>query len=381
MSMHLELEPKSENLQSSNDLKARSTGVVMRKMTDSSRVIALHIVRAIAVSSSLLLVASLSAQEKGEVTKVGTTAAQFLKIDVSPRGAAIGGAFVAIANDASALYWNVAGISRLGQNDVLFAHTNWIADIGFNYGAVVVSLDENNAVGASITSLTMGDMEVRTVDFPEGTGEKFSAGSFAAGVSYARNLTDAFSIGVTAKYINEHIWHMSASSFALDLGTLYRTGFHDFTIGMSISNFGTKMRYAGDDAIIYYNVNPGHFGSNQTVVADLRTDEWPIPLLFRVGVSMQPLKAEEHRLIVDVDALHPNDNTESLNVGAEYIFRDILFIRGGYRALFQQDRQGGLSLGVGVAYDIAGARLKADYAWNDFGVLQKVQRFSIGIQF
>lgn len=320
-------------------------------------------------------------QVTGQVTNVGTTAAQFLKIDPSPRGAAMGGAFVSIANDVSALYWNVAGIAQLQNNEVLLSHTNWFAGIGYDYGAAALVLGDIGTIGLSITSLSMGDMEVRTVTFPEGTGEKFSAGDLAFAASYARNLTDMFSIGFTAKYVNEYIWHMSASAVALDIATLYRTGFHGLALGMSISNFGTPMKFAGDNAIVYYNINPGYNGSNQNIIADLRTDSWNLPLTFRFGVSFQPLATDMNRLIISVDALHPNDNTESLNLGGEYIFYDVVSLRAGYRSLFQKDSEGGLTLGAGVAYNLGQTRLKADFGWANYGRLLSVTRFALGIQF
>ena len=98
----------------------------------------------------------------------------------------------------------------------------------------------------------MPDDKVRTVDQPEGTGEYFSAGDLAFGISYARKLTDRFSIGFTAKYIQESIWHMSSSAFAIDAGTIFRTDlFGGMVIGASISNFGTSMKLSGIDTRTY----------------------------------------------------------------------------------------------------------------------------------
>ena len=322
-----------------------------------------------------------SAQGSGETTKAGTTAAQFLKIDPTPRAAAFGGAFAAVASDVSALYWNPSGISRLTRNEGILSHTGWIADINYNFGGVVVPLGSIGTIGASVMTLGTEDMDVRTVDEPEGTGEKFGAGDLAAGLSYARNLTDRFSIGFTAKYIREYIWHMTASTFALDVGTLYRTDFHGLTIGMSITNFGGKMKYEGRDAITYINVNPGKAGTNDKVVADIRTDEWSLPLAFRVGLAAEPVAADAHHLIVAIDAIHANDNTECINFGAEYTFMDMISLRGGYRSLFRTDSEEGLTLGGGVRYDLAGTTLKADYSWAYFGRLKSVQRFSFAVEF
>jgi hypothetical protein len=122
--------------------------------------------------------------ESQNVSKVGTTAAPFLNIGVGSRAVAMGGAFVATSDDATALYWNVAGISRVNKNQVLLDHSEWLAGINFDFAGAVLNLENIGTVGVSFTSLSMGNMERTTELQPEGTGEKFAAGSFAIGVAY-----------------------------------------------------------------------------------------------------------------------------------------------------------------------------------------------------
>src|SRR5258707_5672695 len=141
------------------------------------------------------------------VSKSGTSAATFLEIPVGAQAVAMGGAFISRAADATALYWNAAGIASLRQNQVIVSHTNWIADTKFDFAGLVLPLHELGTIRLSITSLSMEDMAVRTVELPEGTGEFFSAGDLAAGISYARSLTDRFSVGFTAKYIPQSNSH------------------------------------------------------------------------------------------------------------------------------------------------------------------------------
>ncbi|MEK7670819.1 MAG: PorV/PorQ family protein, partial [Bacteroidota bacterium] len=182
------------------------------------------------------------------VSKSGTTAAVFLEIPVGARAMGMGGAFVGTANDVTSLYWNTAGIARLPRNEALFAHNEWLADTKFDYAALAVPLEDFGTLGLSFTSLSMDDMLVRTVEKPDGTGERFSAGSFAVGLHYARNLSEKFSIGFTAKYISERIWDMQAQAFAVDVGTLFTTNYlNGMRIGAQISNFGTDMKLSGRD--------------------------------------------------------------------------------------------------------------------------------------
>jgi opacity protein-like surface antigen len=328
-----------------------------------------------------LVISNLTLAEN--ITKVGTTAAPFLQIGVGSRATAMGGAFVAVANDATAIYWNPGGMSRLPLNEVVLIHSEWLADTKFDFVGIILPLGQFGTLGASLTSLDMGEMKVRTIEEPEGTGEMFSASDLAMGLSYARNLTERFSIGFNAKYIQQKIWHMSASSIAVDIGVLFRTQFNDMTIGMSISNFGDKMKMEGKDTMVQHDIDPEHLGNNDRINAHLDTDSWALPLIFRVGVAMEVISfGSNNHLTMAVDAIHPNDQSEYINTGMEYVTNDMFFLRVGYKSLFMKDNEAGFSAGAGMKYNLTGnVNIKMDYAYADFGRLENVQRFSLGLTF
>ena len=100
-----------------------------------------------------------------------------------------------------ALYWNPAGIVNIGRPMAHFYHSPWIADVQFNHSAVVTPLDRSSSIGFFITSVTMDEMQVRTVKSPEGTGDYYSANDFAASVSYGKRMVDLFAFGASFKYI------------------------------------------------------------------------------------------------------------------------------------------------------------------------------------
>lgn len=315
-------------------------------------------------------------------TKVGSTAAPFLNIGIGPRAVSMGGGFSATANDVTALYWNPAGISRTEYNEAMFAHTSWFADITFNWAGAKINLGGLGAVGLSVTYLDYGEMEVTTLREQDGTGEMFTAKDMAIALSYAYNLTDRFSIGGSVKYINQSIWNSSADAVAFDIGTLFYSEIFNMRIAATISNFGTDMRLSGKDLLVLYDVNPNIYGNNDQILANLRTDSYPLPLLFRVGVAMDLINTPLNKLTVGVDALHPNDNSESLNVGGEYVFNDFLSIRAGYKSLFLKNSEEGLTFGVGVKYDFyPGFGINFDYAYQDFGILKNTQHFSFSVRF
>ena len=317
-----------------------------------------------------------------DVSKTGTTVAPFLEIPVGATAVGMGGAFVSLANDATALYWNAAGIASFQQNQAVFVHTNWIADTRFDFAGVAVPLSGFGTLGLSFTSLSMADMIVRTVELPEGTGEYFSAGDIAMGISYARQLTDRFAIGITTKYIQQTIWHESASAFAVDVGTTFKTDlFGGMTIGASLSNFGSKMQLSGRDTRNFGRVDPTKLGSNDQIPSNLEMNSWDLPLLFQFGVSTNVLKSEEYRWTVAADALNPSDDYQSMNVGTEFSYRDYLYLRCGYQNLFLVQAEGGLSFGVGLSSNmlLGNASLMFNYGYRDFGRLTSIHTFSLGM--
>lgn len=315
-------------------------------------------------------------------TKVGSTAAPFLNVGMGPRAISMGGAFAATANDVSTLYWNPAGASRMESNGALFLHSTWFADITYNWAGSIVNLGSYGAVGLSVTYLDYGKMEVTTLSEQEGTGEYFSAQDIALSITYSYNLTDRFSIGMNGKYINQKIWNSSASAFAVDLGTLFISDFYGIRIGASISNFGTDMQLDGKDLYVLYDINPNIHGNNDQILTKLKTDTYPLPLVFRVGIAKDVSIGNHSRLTIAADAIHPNDNAESVNFGGEYSFNENIFFRAGYKSLFLTNSEEGLNVGFGLKYEVADKIfLNLDYAYQDFGKLNYTQQFGLGIQF
>lgn len=317
-----------------------------------------------------------------QVSKVGTTALTFLKIDAGARQVGMGSAGVANTEDALGLFWNPAGIARLNQIHTVFTHTQWFADIQLNFLGFGLPIQGVGTLGFQATFLSMDPMERTTVAFPEGTGETFNAGSYAIGVSFARSLTDRFAIGGTVKVVREEIYNSSATGIAFDVGTLFTTGFNRMQLGMSISNYGTKVKMDGRDLLTQVDIDPNRSGNNETINTVLKTESYDLPLYFRVGLSMDVLQgAARSNLILSVDAIHPNDDVEYINVGAEYILCNMFALRGGYKSLFAIDAEEGLSMGAGFKLNVLRYFLNIDYAYRDFGRLGDVQMFTIGFIF
>jgi len=320
----------------------------------------------------------------GGFSKVGTAAAQFLKISAGARPMGMGETYVAVANDASTLYWNPAGITNIDMMTVGFSHTQWFAEIFHNYAGFVVPLSENDGFGVSIISLNTNEQEVTTVEQPEGAGVYYSVNNIAIGLSYARKLTNWFTVGVTAKYIEEDLYNESASTFALDIGTYLKTGFHNLVIGMCISNFGGNMQLDGRDLIQLVDINKSISGEYNPS-AELKTEPYSLPLNFRVGVSMDVIggkdsffESDVHRLTLAVDGNHPNDNVERINIGSEYSWNETVFARVGYKVNYDVENW---TYGAGVKLNLGNQKISFDYALVDYYDLGKVSRISVEIGF
>ncbi len=326
--------------------------------------------------------------------RVGTTTANFLEIGYGSAGAALGDAYASLATDVSAAYWNPAGLAFMRKHEAQFTYQPWLVDINSAFVGVGLVLPRIGTLALSLTQVGYGEMQVTTMEMQDGTGESFSPVDFAFGLSYGRQLAQWFSFGATAKYISSKIWHMNASAMAVDLGVMVNTQFFAFsgrredglTIGMSISNYGTKMKYDGMDLLNPIDILPNENGNYRDVPGQFKLEGWELPLIFRVGASLSPIVSDHHRLTLALDALHPNNNSESVNLGAEYalIFptTGTFFLRAGYKGLAMSESEYGLTFGGGVHLRMMNnLGIKVDYAFRNMGILGNTHCYTVGVLF
>ena len=313
------------------------------------------------------------------VTKRGTTAADFLGIPVGARAAAMGGAISASVDDLTSLYWNPAGLSALVGGAATVEYATWLAEIDFNYFAVAQNFGAGT-VALAITSMRTPEMEVTTVAAQNGTGETYTALSYALALGFARPLTDRFGIGATVKVINERIWNSTASGVAFDIGTTFVTPFRGVRLGASISNFGTKMQLGGDDLLVKVDIDPNNGGNNESNRASLNTDRFDLPLMMRIGLAHDVINNESTRFTLAVDAMNPNNSEQYVNVGAEVgLLGDLFQVRGGYSELFLGDPTRGWTVGAGLRYRFAPINLAVDYSYEVMEYFSDVNRFTVAL--
>ena len=339
----------------------------------------------ILIITAILLALALSTQAQ-TFSRVGTSMAQFLKIPAGARGAALGGAYAAASEDVYAMAWNPAGIGRIRETSLGGTYNTYIADINYSYLGFSIPVDASSSFGVSGMFITTDPIEITTIEQPNGTGTYYDYSGLVLGASYSRWLTDRLTVGLTVKMIREAIYRESASTVAFDIGSQFDTGLYGIRLAMAVTNFGGKMQLDGPDINATSNTNPNLQGTRDTD-AKLSTVEWPLPMIFRMGIMMDIwggnnaiLGSEVNRLTLIVDANDPLDHNLRGNVGVEYEWNQLLALRAGQHVNYD-DNTLGLTFGGGLKLQTGNTRFAIDYAYQDFGILNSVHQYTLSFYF
>ncbi|MFH1368655.1 MAG: PorV/PorQ family protein [Elusimicrobiota bacterium] len=337
--------------------------------------------------TALILTSSITI---ASASAAGTTSANFLKIAPGARPAAFGEAYTSIANDASAVYWNSAGLANLKQKEFILSHNVWFQDIQHSFVAFAVPFTSslsrypsNKCIGISATYLNAGDMERRDATGSL-SGDSFTASDLSISCAYGRNLKQAIgyplSAGIAIKFIKQSIAEYSANSVAFDAGLMYpfKAVGMPFNFGLAVLNVGTPITFI--------------------------RESYPLPLTYKAGISFAPLaKSLALPMLVSFDASFPNDGDMSWRIGTEFSAGSVLQLRAGYmnqdtltRSALTGGKIGltdnsavtrltGLMAGFGInipmnRFSGPGSMLNLDYAFVPYGELGNTHRISMGVK-
>lgn len=307
--------------------------------------------------------------------RLGGAGAQFLTIGSGSRPLALGGAYVALAEGIDAIYWNPAGLAMEEHTVFSFSHIQLFANQLKKENVAFVRPGLGGAIGVSAIAFLSGDIDITTVESPEGTGETYTANDFAAGISYARMMTDKFTAGLTLKLINQNIYQCSAFGWAFDLGGTYNTGLRNLRLGFVIQNFGPDMRFGGE--LLEFSTSTTEL-MNEDVAAQYKSSSYSLPLSFQVGVAYDLLSSGNNRIIALLDGVHPIDQDEIFAAGLEYWLGETYSIRLGYT---DRDNKG-LSFGLGAKIPLGGnVRALVDYGYMLHDYLDATQHFTISFSY
>jgi len=329
--------------------------------------------KAMIIIFSVVLIVNIGSGIASENEKLAQTGFQFLSVVSDARASGMAEAMTSLETGSSALFFNPAGMANMeGLIDISASDNQWIADIRHNTFSLALNLanGEYGVLGFSLQTVDYGDFYGTRVDKSTDLGyvdtEIFKLTAMAAGVGYAKRLTDRFSVGGQVRWVEQDLGKSiipvistdldttegetenSLTPLAFDFGTQFKTGFKSLVFGMSVRNFSKEIKYVEEG--------------------------FQLPLVFNLGISMDVLDFMEpgtidHSLLLSLDASHYRSHAEQIKVGLDYQLMHLLSIRGGY---ITNNNESGLSFGVGVhSYGLG-----LDYAYTPFGVFDKVQRMT-----
>ncbi len=317
--------------------------------------------------------------------KVGSTSMQFLKVMPCARATAMGDAYSVIASGADAVFWNPAGLASIEGRQISMTYIQWILDTKQGAFAFAMPLGSIGAVGLQLQYIDFGDIPEAIwgapyssdPNYPGLTGNTFRPYSYLAGLTYAKQITDKFSTGLSVKYAYESLYNGQsvvavtktndtttvntwANGLLFDFGLHYNTGFRSVEIAAAVQNFGANIQFA--------------------------VDANPAPLALRVGIAANIIGKnallmidDASRLGIAFDLFQPNDFTQQYHLGLEYEYSQMIALRAGYKINYDAD---GFTAGVGVHQSFGKMSLTFDYSYGSMNYnLGNVQRISVGVGF
>lgn len=326
---------------------------------------------------SLIFSSQVSFSQIG-LNKTAQSTMNFLLVGTSPRACALGEAFTAIGSGSESMFYNPSGLTTMDREfDIILNYTKWIADINYLSGAAAWNLGVYGVVGINLLTVNYGDIKgtslvspSESTNYPLGykdNGNLSNVGAYSVGLSYAKAISEAFSIGGNIKLAGQNLGESdfgitskknNAAKLVFDAGVRYATGFKGFTFGMSIRNFSTSIKREEIDE--------------------------QLPLLFSLGTAVNLMDvideeyAESNSVMLAVDFLHPNNYSERVNIGIEYKFQQMIAVRFGY----QTNRDiASWSAGLGFNTSILEYDVQVNYSFSKFDIFDNVQRVSIAFSF
>lgn len=296
--------------------------------------------------------------------KEGTSGAKFLNVGVGARAAAMADAYDPIASGPEAIFWNAAGLVTVENQGFSVSDNEWIAETRM-IGASYARRFGFGTVGVMVTSMMYGDMDVTTIEEPNGTGETFSAMDMAAGVGMARRLTDRFTVGGTVKFVRCAFSGIDgvdpAMGVAFDVGTQYMTGFRTLRMAIALQNLGPELQYGGTYEELQRNREEYQLEE---------FDSFSLPVVVRLGVAYDPIES----MTLCINASHPNDADETIDFGGEWWPLEMVAIRGGYKLNYDAAEYTG-----GVGFQFGGFR--PDFSYTGMGLLGESLKATLSYDF
>jgi len=323
----------------------------------------------------------------GQKNRVAQSGMAYLGISLSARINAMGDAATACAKGTEGMWHNPSVISDINNWSIAVNQVDWLVDTKLYGAAIAHSFGKWGTIALDVTYMDWGDIQgTRPVDKainPHGfelTGE-IGVEDYAIGLAYARRISDKFALGFKVKRLHESLGNKSyvvdeytdpvtgqsvrttdekewqLNDWALDCGTIYDVGWKGLKLAMTMQNLSRNMKY-------FY-------------------EEFQTPMTFRLGLAMDvfelwPSLSDNIDLNLSLDALHPNDHSESLHVGTELVLKNKFALRAGYKSNHSVES---LAFGLGVVFNFGSVQGVFDYAYGTANYFKDINRFSMSFAF
>ncbi|MFA5575000.1 MAG: PorV/PorQ family protein [Brumimicrobium sp.] len=253
----------------------------------------------------------------GNEDRIGSAGASELLVNPWARSTAFGSAGIATDNGLEAQFSNIAGLAFTDKTQIKFNYTTWLGDAGIslNSAGIAQRIGEASVIAVSLQAFGYGDIDITTVDLPEGGIGTFTPRHNVINVGYARSFSNSIYAGLNMKVVTENIANMRATGVAFDAGVRYVTGKQEqVKFGITLRNVGTPMKFSGDGLakeVAYKSTT-----TEATLVQ--RSASYELPSMLAMGFGYDFIFNENHVLTAAV-AFHANSFTnDQFNVGLDY---------------------------------------------------------------
>jgi hypothetical protein len=363
---------------------------------------------ALLLAATLSVPASLTAQitSTADNTGYGTTAAEFLLLGANARGMALGGFYAAVATDVGGLNANPGAVALIKRPGAQGSQLDWVGGSKLNWGAVAMPFGGgSSAIGFQLGNFGFSDQPVYTPQSVDGTGEFYSVQEQFVAATLAKNFSDRFSVGVTAKGVFDKLGQVSGSAFAVDFGTHFHSQLAGKAVrfAFSVQNLGSELTYSGQSLRqkIARDSLPGDGDiASLPQQAQYETSPFALPTMFRVALAYDFISMKDARLTLGTEFNQMRTNKAAFGGGAEFAADHLggtpfgIALRGSWSSnpslaystetgyvKPDKDKKQGFAVGGGVNLSSkSGFTVGFDYAWKQIGQLGTASfyTFSLG---
>ena len=292
-----------------------------------------------------------------DFSKVGTVGFVFLEIPVSARYQALGETGISLIDMASEGIFVNPALTEYSDNPIALnaTYARWYVETDHMAAALTYRWPGIGTIGLSVMHFNFGEVTKTRNPTIDDVGSyinlgTYTAGAYAAGLTYARRLTDQFSVGATFKYVREDIDIYSADNFVADIGFVYLMGFEDLRIGAFLQNFGLETVYANE--------------------------KFRMPQLLKIGLSGELFGnlTRSERLTLLAEMIHPSDANERIHLGMEGVLLNSIFLRAGYKFGYEDENY---TLGMGLQFMYAMKKFRLDFSYMSHAYLENTLRYTL----